>query len=345
MNVMGNEIDGPVFDMKFQFDGDQLDEAEEAKSGRTFKESTNDLVIDKFSRKMFAPESRRKMKWAVNMYSDWRICRLKGNAPVEIVRADLNALNRFSQDDLSFALARFIREIKCLDGTDYPPNTLREVIVMIQMYLNENNIYWKLLEGERFLTLRNVVDNTMKQRTAMGLGLRRSSEIISLSQEDLLFSSGALGDDEPLKLLHTVIYMMGLHLALRGGVEHNRLRRPGFESQICVDVDTSGREVLVYTEDPLHKTNQGGLMSKQKSKIVYVYGASNPENCPIRIFKKYVKLLPPPKSCRKLYLRVKPKPTPSVWYADQPFGVNKVSSAVKDICKKGGWRVNIPTTH
>ena len=94
--------------------------------------------------------------------------------------------------------------------------------------------------------------------------------------------------------------------------------------------------MLIYTEDALHKTNQGGLMCKPKSKVVHVYPASNPHRCPVAIFRKYTNLLPPPKSCRKLYLRVKPKPMPKVWYADQPFGVNKVNSTVKGICNKAG---------
>ena len=37
-----------------------------------------------------------------------------------------------------------------------------------------------------------------------------------------------------------------------------------------------------------------------------------------------------------MYLRVKPKPTPKVWFADQPYGVNKVSSTIKQICKEAG---------
>ena len=41
----------------------------------------------------------------------------------------------------------------------------------------------------------------------MGLGLHQSIDIISLSHEDKLFSSGALGDETPIQLLHTVVYM------------------------------------------------------------------------------------------------------------------------------------------
>ena len=86
--------------------------------------------------------------------------------------------------------------------------------------------------------------------------------------------------------------MLGLHLALRGGVEHTRLRRPGFNCQVVVSVDDKGTERLMYKEDPWQKTNQGGIGARNVTKMVYVYGASNVERCPVCIFKKYCRLLP-----------------------------------------------------
>ena len=62
------------------------------------------------------------------------------------------------------------------------------------MFLSKNSIRWKLLDQPEFLNLRNVLDNTMKERTASGLGVRRSSDIISLSHEDTIFQKGILGE-------------------------------------------------------------------------------------------------------------------------------------------------------
>ena len=107
-----------------------------------------------------------------------------------------------------------------------------------------------------------------------------------------------------------------------------------------MNVGDVGRERLVYTEDPLQKTNQGGIGARNASKVVYVYGAIDKSRCPVRIFKKYVKLLPPPKNCRKLYLRPKGRVSPSVWFCDQPFGNNKIAATVKELCKKGNIEGN-----
>ena len=88
--------------------------------------------------------------------------------------------------------------------------------------------------------------------------------------------------------------MLGMHLALRGGVEHEMLRRPRFNCQIRTEIDEdTGKEMLVYVKDPSQNT----------------------------------------KSCGKLYLRPMSKPTPAVWFCDQPYGKNKIGNTVK-ICVK-----------
>ena len=305
-------------------------------SKRQFKETEDEDKIYELSNKHFAEQSKRKIRWTANLYSEWRLKRvMESGCPTQIVHANLDHYSQIVKVELAYSLSRFLREVKRLDGKEYPPNTLRELIVMIQMFLHERGMFWKLLDDSEFRLMRNVLDNTMKERTAQGLGVRQSSSIISLSHEDMMFSSGSLGQSSPDQLLRTVIYMMGLHLALWGGVEHNRLRRPGFGCQVVLEI-YENKEPLVYREDALQKTNQGGLNAKNSHKVVYVYEASNAMRCPVKIFKKYVGLLLQSKSCGKLYLRPRQKYSPSVWYCDQPYGKNKIANTVKEICNKAG---------
>ena len=156
-----------------------------------FKSPQCDYVIDSFSLKDFAPQSKRKIKWAVGMYCQWREQRLcEGDVPNEIVTADLNCLKELKKCDLSYALCHFVREIKKLDDTEYPPNTLREIVIMIQMYLQQNDLFWKVLDHAEFIGLCNVLHNTTRETTAMGLGVKISSDIISLQNENKLFEVG-----------------------------------------------------------------------------------------------------------------------------------------------------------
>ena len=212
---------------------------------REFKDPEDDSAIANVSNKVFAPESQRKIKWAVNLYCQWRVNRIaKPFCPNQIINANLDFLVHVTQVDLAYSLCRFIREVKKLDGSDYPPNTLREMIVMIQMYLQFNGVNWKLLDGACFVGLRNVLDNTMKQRHAAGLGVRKSSEIITPNVERKLLEAGVIGLDSPQQLLNGVIYFLGIYLALRGVAEHNNLRRPGCDPQIKVTMDSRGIKCL-----------------------------------------------------------------------------------------------------
>ena len=168
----------------------------------------------------------------------------------------------------------------------------------------------------------------MKQRDSKGLGVKMSSNIITLANEDKMFNTGVLGEDSPNQLIRTIIYMVGLHCC---GSEHLNLRRPGCKSQFSLEHDQ-----LIYHEDPLTKTSQGGLLSKGISKIVYVYPFENQRHCSVYLFKKYVHLMPNSKSCKKFYLHVKRNATPCMWYCDPPYGLNKLKSAVKEITKEAG---------
>ena len=274
----------------------------------------------------------------MNMYCDWCRSRIGSlSCSDQIINANLDMLHTFSKHDLSFALSKFVTEIKRLDGKDYPPNTIREIVICIQMFLHENMIMWKLFDHPEFVSLRNVVDNTMKIRHSEGLGVRQSADILTMSHEDVLYQKKILGWENPQQLLNTVIYMTGMRFALRGGIEHNNLKRFGFNSQISFRRDSRNIDCLVYTEDAKQKTNQGGLVCKGKSKTVWVYPTDGSDRDAVAVVQKYVGLMPPGTSCKKFHLRPKKNPLPSVWYCDQSYGMNKVKSTVKEICKQAGF--------
>ena len=117
-----------------------------------------------------------------------------------------------------------------------------------EMYLHERGIYWHLLEHPEFFQLGNIADNTMKERHSMGLGVRKSAEVIPMQNEVKMFDDGILWEDTPEKLLKTMVYVIDMHCALicgEGGAEHNNLRRLGCDSQFRNEVDNSGKECLV----------------------------------------------------------------------------------------------------
>ncbi|CAC5394662.1 unnamed protein product [Mytilus coruscus] len=124
---------------------------------------------------------------------------------------------------------------------------------------------------------------------------RKQADVISVDEETALYHKGILGMDNSQQLLDTLLYLCGLHFALRGGNEHRRLRinfNP-LNPQITgpfQDKDAKLR-YLLYKED-VSKANAGGLKHRKVAPKC-VRALENPENrnkCIVTVFEKYKSL-------------------------------------------------------
>ncbi len=60
---------------------------------------------------------------------------------------------------------------------------------------------------------------------------KSKAQVITLSQEDKLWSNHLLGDHTPEHLVYTVLYLLGVQFVLRAGEEHKSLK---FGKQLSV---------------------------------------------------------------------------------------------------------------
>ena len=92
---------------------------------------------------------------------------------------------------------------------------------MVQCFFKENRRPLKFFDDDAFFELKNTLDNRMKQLSKEGkIAPREKAVPISVQEEEYLWSIGALGDDTPTKLVDTVLYLLGIHFALRAADEH-----------------------------------------------------------------------------------------------------------------------------
>ena len=154
-----------------------------------------------------------------------------------------------------------------------------------------------------------------------------------------MWQKGVLGEDNPDKLHSTVLFLVGLNCGLGVGNEHYELRRDGPTklSQFSFQRNTKGEQCVVYKEDHITKTNDGGLNSlKKERKVVWVLPSSDVTRCPVCLIDKYISLLPPVKidQCKhNFYLRSLEKPTPTQWYSNQVVGLNTFRKTVGELLK------------
>ena len=219
------------------------------------------------------------------------------------------------------------------------PCTMYDIVICMQFWLESNGLGWKLISDDMFSNVKFTLDNIMKMRYEAGVGQKvRQAQIIGIEEEEILWNLGLLGTSSPEVLLNTLVYMIGLHCALRAGKEHRVLRSLPFNSQFKYIYEPSGEMYVRFTEDGGMKTNKGGLKHRKfEPKVVDIYPAQNSDRCPIGILSKYLSLLPCNRKCKSLYLQPKKKFTANEWFLDRPVGINTLRDTIKDICKKAGF--------
>ncbi|VDH98829.1 Hypothetical predicted protein [Mytilus galloprovincialis] len=142
--------------------------------------------------------------------------------PVEAITQSVTEMELCIRDT---ALQYFLADAKKTDGNDYPSASLYQWFVAIRGQIRLSDPAVNLLTQPTYVKCRKVLDSMMKKRSAEGLGVasRRRAEPMSSLEENILWERAVIGSDNPPKLLDTMVYLNGLHFALRGGKEHRNL--------------------------------------------------------------------------------------------------------------------------
>ena len=309
---------------------------------RNFSYVSEDRIEDLKTVKL-KPNSASMVNWGVNAFNEWCEERLrKFQYDVGIYYADMNDLKTLSKENLNHALCRFIPEVtKQKDDGPYPGHTLYQLIKAIQKYLNVSKLPWKLVENcdKEFQDTKVVLDNVMKERTAQNIVVKkRQAGVIIHELEDRFWGEGVLGEDTPEKLRDTVLFLLGLHAMLRAVDKHYHLRCevPNEASQLQFERDYDEVKCLVYREDFVTKTHDGGINDRKLDcKEVCIFpNVQDPSRCTVCLVDKYLSLCPMYYRKSNFYLQCLQKPTPKQWYGEQVIGVHTIGKIVSELMKR-----------
>ena len=99
------------------------------KRDRIFGVPVNDEHVDEMSVKRFTDPMEKNINWVLKMYREWRD---NSNSDIPNIYCDLEDVSTLAQDNLLYALCRFVCKVgKKKDGAKFPPKTLRYIILMI----------------------------------------------------------------------------------------------------------------------------------------------------------------------------------------------------------------------
>ena len=128
---------------------------------------------------------------------------------------DPDELLKLSKDDITNVMCFFIMEGKNANGEDYNRDSLYDLIVIVQSFFKENRLPYKLFKDDTFFKLCNTLDNHKNDLSKMGeVAPHEKAQPVRIGEEDILWKLGVLGDDTPLKLVDTILYLLGLDFAL-----------------------------------------------------------------------------------------------------------------------------------
>ena len=153
----------------------------------------SDARIEQLKIATMKKRSESKMNWGVKAFIDWHEEHLNNfNYDVGIYYSDLNDLLNLTMENFRHALCYFIPEVTKSKGEDeYPGSTLYQLVVAIQKYLNVNNIPWKLIEDAEFDVVKTVLDNVMKECTALNIGVKKKqAKFIPHKLEESMWEKG-----------------------------------------------------------------------------------------------------------------------------------------------------------
>ena len=279
MDVPGFSEDALFDDMeeifKFDFDADIDTEME--------NESLYNERLETFKKSRLNPNTLKKAKTYFNLFQTWHSkWKVSSSGGLKIFKD----LSDITKGELNYLLQCFFMEVKKRDGSDYPPQTLKSIMFAIGYhYKNElNKSDWRVFLDQQFIGAQDALDAAMKESARKGLLLRKRARSISFSEENELWSQGILGFDEPTKLLHTLIYLLGLNLSLRACKERRDLEY-GQLSQLRL-ITENDDEFILYVERCSKNRMVGINRAHIEPKTTRVYkNSSNSERCPVEAYK------------------------------------------------------------
>ena len=131
------------------------------------------------------------------------------------IHPEVPTLLEMNEESLSHWLTRFVLEVRKMDGTEYPPNTLHHIVCGIMRHLRNENYTVDIFKDKEFSQFRSSLDAEMKRLQSKGIGsVHKQAEPFTKEEEELLWENKILGDHSPEALLNTMIYMNGLYFAL-----------------------------------------------------------------------------------------------------------------------------------
>lgn len=264
----------------------------------------------------------KKMRWATKLFREWHEVwkvRLDGELKV------LKSLNDMCAEDYNYCFQYFFAETRKKNGQRYPPGSLKDLACMLQLYFQkELKNTWNIWKDDVFKKCRLVLDAEMRISARNGnVNPRKRPDCIAKSTEEQMWQANILGSETPTKLLHTLLFSIGIHCGLRGRLEQYNLTVSNFTI-----VEENNTKILVFTEGVSKCRNYGIRQARLEPKVIRILASEPKEKCLVNLFQLYMAKRPP-NAINEFYLSPILNPSTHIWYKNSRMGINQVAKVVQ----------------
>ena len=230
-------------------------------------------------------------------------------------------------------LAGFLMHLKKPDGSDYQPDTITSYQRGIGRALKEMGCPFDVVHDKQFALTRDVLATKRKILKRAGHGNRpNKAAVLTDEQEELLWTTAALGDATASSTQNTMWYLFSKLFGWRGRDESRQL----CWGDVTLTLDESGTGVLSFNERTT-KTRSGQAGGSLREFVPKIWPNNTTARCPIAIYKKFESKRPA--KCKSpdfpFFLTICHRPGDE-WYFPVPMGERYLGNRMAEITKAAG---------
>ncbi len=107
-----------------------------------YNDPCKDYELDASTKRQFVMNTEKKIKWVLRIFCQWREHNLADpSCDPRICRSDLRFPSKLELSDVAYTLKRFLTEIHKMNGSEYLPRILYQMVLYFQMHFEIHKVY------------------------------------------------------------------------------------------------------------------------------------------------------------------------------------------------------------
>uniref|UniRef100_A0A667ZJM4 TRASH domain-containing protein n=1 Tax=Myripristis murdjan TaxID=586833 RepID=A0A667ZJM4_9TELE len=228
--------------------------------------------------------------------------------------------------ELSFALCRFIKEVRRPNGETYSPDSIFYLCLGIQQYLFEKGRIENIFTDELYNLFATEITSMLQhwKPKLLPSGGVASSRV----EEGYLWECKQLGAYSPIVLLNTLLFFCTKTFSLTTLAQHKRLSFTNLTRQSRPCSRTGKIHYLRYQRSGARQETEEGDLEMPEN-------TTNPLHCPVRLYEFYLSRCPETVKTRTDMFYLQPEESVHTnspyWYTCQPLEASTLQSMLTRI--------------